>query len=195
MAPRIDPAATVAADAVVGDGSAIWGLAQVREGARLGRDCIVGRGAFVDVGVVVGERCKIQNNALVYAPAVLEDGVFIGPAAVLTNDVRPRAVNPDGSLKRGADWAPAGVTVRTGAAVGANATVVAGTTIGRWALVAAGALVARDVPDHALVAGVPARQRGWVCACGRALEPHGEVWRCAEDGATFTETDAGLTAP
>ena len=182
---RIDPAATVAEDAQIGEGTMVWGLAQVRDGARLGEECIIGRGAFIDTGVVLGDRCKVQNNALVYAPATLEDGVFIGPAAILTNDLRPRSIAPDGTLKRGADWAAAGVTIRHGAAIGAGAIVVAGVTVGRWAMAAAGATVARDVPDHALVAGVPARQLGWVCACGGRLlqDPDDDGrWVCREDG-------------
>ncbi|WP_108667316.1 acyltransferase [Euzebya rosea] len=194
---RIDPAATVAEDAQIGEGTMVWGLAQVRDGARLGEECIIGRGAFIDTGVVLGDRCKVQNNALVYAPASLEDGVFIGPAAILTNDLRPRSIAPDGTLKRGADWAAAGVTIRHGAAIGAGAIVVAGVTVGRWAMVAAGATVASDVPDHALVAGVPARQLGWVCACGGRLQQDPDDdgrWVCREDGVGHRATHGTMAA-
>ena len=177
----------------VGNSTRVWGLAQVREGASLGQGCIVGRGAYIDAGVQVGDRCKIQNNALVYAPATLEDGVFVGPAAVLTNDRYPRAVNPDGSLKSGQDWEPAGVLVREGAALGAHSTVIGGVTVGRWAVVAAGAVVTRDVPDFALVAGVPARRVAWVGRSGRPLQPDGDgAWRCPVDGSRYRETGAGL---
>lgn len=191
---RVDPLAVVEGDAAVGRGSAVWGLAQVRAGARIGEDCIIGRGAFIDAGVQIGDRCKVQNNALVYAPATLEDGVFIGPAAILTNDRQPRAITPDGALKRGSDWDPAGVTVRTGAAVGAGSTIVAGVTVGRWAMVAAGATVTRDVPDHALVGGTPARAMGWVCHCGTRLDPDGAGWRCPDDGTHYDEAVEGLVA-
>ena len=105
--------------AVLGPGTAVWHLAQIREHARLGRDCIVGRGAYVGPGVVIGNNVKLQNYALVYEPAQLEDGVFIGPAVVLTNDTYPRSVDVSGKLKRPSDWTPEGVIVREGASLGA----------------------------------------------------------------------------
>ncbi len=158
----------------LGPGTRVWADATIGAGAELGAECIVGERAFIDAGVRVGRRCKIQNSALLYAPAVLEDGVFIGPAAILTNDRYPRAITPDGERIGAADWIPQGVVVRHGASVGAAAVVVAGVEIGAWALVAAGALVDRPVPAHALVAGVPARQIGWVGRSGHRLLPGGE---------------------
>jgi len=125
--------------------------------------------------VHVGDNCKIQNYALVYEPARLEDGVFIGPAAVLTNDTFPRAINPDGTPKSAHDWVPVGVTCLEGASIGARAVCVAPVTIGRWAMVAAGAVVVHDVPDFALVAGVPARRIKWVGRSGFPLEAVGEA--------------------
>ena len=144
--PIVAPTADVDPRATIGAGTRIWHLAQVREDARVGADCIVGRGAYIGPGVVVGDRCKIQNHALVYEPAVLEDGAFVGPAVVFTNDYYPRAINPDGSLKSADDWHAVGVTVRTGASIGARSVCVAPVTIGRWALVAAGSVVTKDVP-------------------------------------------------
>ncbi|WP_020579215.1 acyltransferase [Actinopolymorpha alba] len=181
--------------AVIGAGSAIWHLAQVREGAVLGPDCIVGRGAYVGSGVRVGARVKIQNYALVYEPAVLEDGVFVGPAVVLTNDQYPRSVDPSGALKRSDDWDAVGVTVREGASLGARAVCVAPVTIGRWAMVAAGAVVTRDVPDFALVAGVPAKRVGWVGRAGVRLEADGDGpdrWRCPQTGEVYVEAEGIL---
>jgi UDP-2-acetamido-3-amino-2,3-dideoxy-glucuronate N-acetyltransferase len=166
--------ADVAESARIGSGCRVWDGARIREGAELGESCIIGGGAFIDVGVRVGPRCKIQNDALVYAPAELGAGVFIGPRATLTNDLYPRAVNPDGSLKGADDWEPAGVSVGDGASIGAAAVVLGGVSIGQWAMVAAGAVVTADVPDFALVAGVPARRVGWVGRSGRRLEPQGE---------------------
>lgn len=185
--------ADVSDAAEVGEGTTVWHLAQVREGAVLGRDCVVGRGAYVGAGVRIGDRCKLQNYALVYEPAVLEDGVFVGPGAVFTNDQYPRAVTPDGRLKTGQDWHPVGVTVRTGASIGARAVCVAPVTIGAWSLVAAGAVVIGDVADHALVVGVPARRIGWVGRAGVPLESAGgHQWRCPETGETYSEQDGVL---
>ena len=138
MTVRVQPSADVDERAVLGDGTSVWHLAQIREDAVVGPDCTVGRGAYIGSGVRMGARCKVQNYALVYEPAVLEDGVFVGPAVVFTNDHFPRAVAPDGSLKSAHDWEPVGVTVRTGASIGARAVCVAPVTVGRWAMVAAG---------------------------------------------------------
>ena len=191
---RIVDSADVADSATIGAGSSIWHLAQVREGARLGVNCVVGRGAYIGTGVEMGDNCKVQNYALVYEPAVLASGVFIGPAVVLTNDTYPRAVNPDGSLKSARDWEPVGVTVNEGASIGARATCVAPVTIGAWATVAAGAVVVKDVPDYALVVGVPARQIGWVGRAGVPLEVvETGRWRCPATGSFYVESDGRLT--
>lgn len=179
--------------AVLGAGTRIWHLAQVRENARLGSGCIVGRGAYVGPGVIIGDNVKLQNYALVYEPARLEDGVFIGPAAVLTNDMYPRSVDPSGKLKRADDWHAQGVLVREGASIGARVVVVPGRVIGRYALVAAGAVVTRDVPDFALVAGVPARRIGWVGRAGERLtEQGGGKWRCPRTGELYEQLNGSL---
>ena len=189
MSVRIAQGADVADSAVLGEGTSVWHLAQIREDARLGAGCIIGRGAYVGAGVVLGDHCKVQNYALVYEPAVVGDGVFVGPAAVLTNDLYPRAVNPDLSLKSASDWEPVGVAVGEGASIGARAVCVAPATIGRWAMVAAGAVVTRDVPDFALVAGVPARRVGWVGRAGVPLEETQDGWRCPVTGRTHHVQD------
>jgi UDP-2-acetamido-3-amino-2,3-dideoxy-glucuronate N-acetyltransferase len=165
----IHPSADVSADAVIGERTKIWNRAQVREGAVIGDDCIVGKDAYIDFGVHVGDRTKIQNGALVYHGVTVERGVFIGPGAILTNDRFPRSITPDGELAGADDWTVSTITLRYGCSVGAGAIVVAGNDIGRFATVGAGAVVTRSVPDHALVAGNPARRLGWVCACGQRL--------------------------
>jgi UDP-2-acetamido-3-amino-2,3-dideoxy-glucuronate N-acetyltransferase len=190
---RIAQTADVDERAVLGSGTTVWHLAQIREGAVLGRDCIVGRGAYVGPGVTIGDNVKLQNYALVYEPAVLEDAVFVGPGAVLANDLFPRSVDITGKLKRPADWHASGVLVQEGASLGARTVIVPGCAIGRWALVAAGAVVTRDVPDYALVAGVPARQIGWVGRAGvRLARADGSRWRCPETGELYTEHGVAL---
>lgn len=191
---RIVDSADVSDAAVIGSGSSIWHLSQVREHAQLGDNCIVGRGAYIGTSVVMGDNCKVQNYALVYEPARLAEGVFIGPAVVLTNDTYPRAINADGTQKSGDDWEPVGVTVERGASIGARATCVAPVTIGAWSTVAAGAVVVKDVPDYALVAGTPARRIGWVGEAGVPLVPDTEsaTWECPATGAKFSEVDGVL---
>lgn len=188
----IAPSADVADQAVLGEGTTIWHLAQVREDAVLGENCIVGRGAYVGTGVKIGENTKIQNYALVYEPAVLGKGVFIGPAVVLTNDTYPRSVSPDGSLKSAHDWIPVGVTIEDGASVGARAVCVAPLTIGRWATIAAGSVVTKDVPAFALMVGVPARRLGWVGKAGFPLKQDGDFWVCPETGSKYIEDSNSL---
>lgn len=185
----IQASADVSKSASVPSSCAVWHCAQIREAAILGENCIIGRGAYIGEGVRLGANCKVQNYALVYEPALLGDGVFIGPAVVLTNDHFPRAVNVDGSIKSADDWQPVGVTIGDGASVGARAVVVAPVSIGRWAMVAAGAVVTRDVPDYALVAGVPARQIGWVGTAGvplKEIEGKPSRLRCPKTGETYT---------
>jgi UDP-2-acetamido-3-amino-2,3-dideoxy-glucuronate N-acetyltransferase len=185
---KILSTADVDPSAQIGQGSCVWHLAQVRDDAVIGSNCIVGRGAYIGSGVKVGDNCKIQNYALVYEPAVLGNGVFIGPAAILTNDQYPRAVNTDGSIKLGSDWDSVGVEICEGASIGAGAICVAPVKIGAWSLVAAGAVVKDDVPNFALVAGVPAKKIRWVGRAGKPLIKIGDhSFKCPVTGATYLE--------
>ncbi|MGE5619274.1 MAG: acyltransferase [Sphingomonadaceae bacterium] len=192
MEDAIHPTAEVSREARVGKGTRIWHHAQVREGAVIGENCIVGKGTYIDFGVVVGCNVKIQNYALLYHGVTVEDGVFIGPLVCLANDRVPRAITPDGRLKRQEDWAVGLIEVRYGASIGARAVVLPGVTIGRFAMVGAGAVVTRSVPDHGLVVGTPARLAGYVCACGERLrEGHGGLWHCERCGWAFRPEGSG----
>mgnify|MGYP003340850504 CR=1 FL=1 len=194
MTVRIVPSAEVDSSAKLGDGTSVWHLVQIRENVSVGQNCIIGRGAYIGSGVVVGDNCKIQNYALVYEPAKLGNGVFIGPAAVLTNDEFPRAVKPNGELKSGSDWHAVGVEIGDGASIGARAVCIAPVKIGAWALIAAGAVVTKDVPDYALMAGVPAKRIRWVGRAGKPLESIGDNrFRCPETGHLYIERDGKLS--
>jgi UDP-2-acetamido-3-amino-2,3-dideoxy-glucuronate N-acetyltransferase len=161
--------AEVSPDAVIGAGSKIWNHAQVRPKATLGENCVIGKGVYVDANVVMGNNCKVQNYVSVFDGVTLEDGVFVGPHVCFTNDMQPRAINPDGTLKAADDWVLTPTLVKKGAAIGANSTIRCGITIGEWAMIGAGSVVTKNVPANALVAGNPARQIGWVCACGKRV--------------------------
>lgn len=169
MTVKIHPTADIASDAHIGDGSLVWHQVQVREGVQVGEQCILGKGVYLDAGVQIGNRVKIQNYVSIFQGVTIEDGVFVGPHACFTNDLRPRAVSPEGVLKSGEDWHLARTLVRSGASIGANATILCGITIGRWAMVGAGSVVTHDVPDYGMVTGNPARLRGFVCPCGEDL--------------------------
>ena len=147
----------------IGPRTRVWAFAHVMKGARIGADCNVGDHAFIEGGAVIGDRVTVKNNVLVWDQVTVEDDVFLGPNVVFTNDKIPRAAFKKPREK----WLP--TRVRRGASIGANATIVCGVTIGVGAFVGAGSVVVRDVPDHALVVGNPARRVGWMCACGERL--------------------------
>lgn len=173
MTIHIHPTAEVSPQAQVGEGSRIWHHAQIREGAHIGQNCIIGKGVYIDAGVKIGENVKIQNYVSVYHGVSLADGVFVGPHVCFTNDLFPRAINPDGTVKAAEDWILVETQICRGASLGANSTIVCGITIGEWALVGAGSVVTRNVPAHGLTWGNPARLRGFVCECGRHFSVKG----------------------
>ena len=161
MAAQIHSTAEVSEKATIGEGTVVWHGVQIREGARVGRFCRIGKDAYIDVDVVLGDWCKVQNFAAIYKGVTIGNRVFIGPHACFTNDLYPRA---DSS-----DWRVTPTKVDDGASIGANATIVCGCSIGQYAFIAAGAVVTKDVPNYALMMGVPARCTGWVCKCGVRL--------------------------
>lgn len=167
----------------IGKGTKIWHLCHIQSGAEIGENCSMGQNVNVSNNVKIGNGCKLQNNVSVYEGVEMEDYVFCGPSMVFTNDLTPRAKYPKGSAgyKK--------TLLKTGATVGANATIVCGHTIGKWAMIAAGAVVTKDVKDHALMAGVPAKQIGWVCECGNRL---GEDLSCEKCGRKYILEEGNL---
>jgi acetyltransferase-like isoleucine patch superfamily enzyme len=166
---KIHSTATVSDQAKLGSKTQIWNQSQVREGVNIGANSILGKDVYVDFDVQIGDNVKIQNGSYIYHGTTIEGGVFIGPGVIFTNDKKPRAINPDGSIKGNDDWEVGETFVKYGASVGAGSIILPGLVIGRFALIGAGSVVTHDVPDHALVVGNPARQVGFVCACATKL--------------------------
>lgn len=167
----------------IGAGTRIWYFCHIQSGASIGKNCSLGQNVNISNNVVIGNGVKIQNNVAVYEGVEIEDDVFCGPSCVFTNDLTPRAKYPKGhaNYKK--------TIIRRGASIGANATIVCGHTVGKWAMIGAGAVVVTDVPDHALMQGVPAIRKGWACECGAILK---NGLRCGNCGRAYIETDEAL---
>ena len=167
----------------IGDGTKIWHFSHVHNGAKIGNNCSLGQNVNIANNVIVGNGVKIQNNVSVYEGVELEDFVFCGPSMVFTNDLTPRSKYPKG---------PKGykhTLVKYGASIGANATIVCGNTIGKWAMIASGAVVTKNVPDYALMVGIPAKQIGWACECGNVLN---KELSCKECKRNYIASKVGL---
>ena len=179
----IHPTAIVDEGATVGDGSKIWHFSHVLTGSAIGEGCNIGQNVVVGPNVRIGSGCRIQNNVSVYDGVTLEEDVFCGPSMVFTNVINPRShTSRKEEFRR--------TLVKKGASIGANATIVCGNTLGQSSFVAAGAVVTKDVPDHALVVGNPARQVGWMCQCGEKLDAE---LKCTVCQRAYAETDSGLS--
>jgi UDP-2-acetamido-3-amino-2,3-dideoxy-glucuronate N-acetyltransferase len=171
----------------IGDGTKIWHFCHIQRGARIGERCIFGQNCNVANDVVIGNNVKVQNNVSIYTGTVIEDDVFLGPSCVLTNVTNPRSqVNRRSLYEK--------TLLRRGCSIGANATVVCGITIGRYAFVGAGAVVVKEVPEYALMVGVPARQVGWMSRHGHHLGRPGAdgIVICPESGLRYREQPSGV---
>lgn len=179
----VHPSSFIDDGVAIGEGTKIWHFCHIQRGARVGARCSLGQNVNVSNNVRVGDGCKLQNNVSLYEGVELENDVFCGPSCVFTNDLTPRAKYPKGA----ANYKK--TLVKEGASIGANATVVCGHTIGRYAMIGAGAVVVSDVPDHALMLGVPARLAGYVCRCGNRLVFQNDHARCSACAREYFKTE------
>ena len=171
----------------IGDGTKIWHFSHIQSGARIGKNCVIGQNVNIGSNVSIGNYVKIQNNVSVYEGVTLEDYVFCGPAMVFTNVIDPRCKYP----QKGSEFYHK-TLVREGASIGANATIICGNTIGKHAFIGAGAVITKDVPDYALMVGVPAKQKGWVCECGEILPEFEKKVKCPKCGLVYEIKDEKL---
>ena len=178
----VHPTSIIEENVIIGEGTKIWYFDHIQSGARIGKNCMLGQNVNVSNNVLIGNGCKLQNNVSLYEGVELEDYVFCGPSCVFTNDLTPRAKYPKGHKYKK-------TLVKYGASIGANATVVCGHVIGEWSMIGSGAVVTSDVQPHALMIGVPARRRGWVCECGSVLP---DSLKCEACGRKYNETEQGL---
>jgi UDP-2-acetamido-3-amino-2,3-dideoxy-glucuronate N-acetyltransferase len=183
----VHESAIVDSGAQIGSGTQVWHFSHISGGARIGKNCKLGQNVFVAKTAVLGDRVKVQNNVSIYDGIIVESEVFLGPSCVLTNVSNPRSqVNRKAAYEN--------TLIRRGATIGANATVVCGVTLGRYCFVAAGAVVTRDVPDYALIVGVPGRQSGWMSRHGIPLgsADAAGVYTCPESGLRYREKNGVL---
>lgn len=167
----------------IGENTKVWHFSHIQSGAVIGDNCSLGQNVNVSNNVKIGNGCKLQNNVSLYEGVELEDFVFCGPSSVFTNDLTPRAKYPKGSSNYKK------TLIKTGASIGANATIVCGHTVGKWALIGAGAVVTKNVPNHALMLGVPAKISGWACECGTLLK---DDFTCQNCDRKYKKTENGL---
>lgn len=179
----VHPTSIVDDSVKIGEGTKIWHFCHIQSGARIGKRCSLGQNVNISNNVTIGDGCKLQNNVSLYEGLELENDVFCGPSCVFTNDLTPRAKYPKGPA------AYQSTLIKEGASIGANATIVCGHTIGKWAMIGAGAVVTSNVPDYALMLGVPARRKGWVCECGTILS---EDLICKNCGRRYKEIGENL---
>lgn len=186
MTYQVHPSSIVDEPCKIGEGTKIWHFCHISKDSKIGRNCSLGQNVFIANAVEIGDNVKIQNNISIYSGTIVEDDVFLGPSCVLTNISNPRSQVIRKNLYEK-------TLLRRGSSVGANATVVCGTTIGRYSFVGAGTVVTKDVPDYALVVGVPGKQMGWMSRHGYRLEKQEKtLWKCPISGYRYEENDGVL---
>lgn len=168
----------------IGEGTKIWHFSHILSNSKVGRNCIIGQNVMIGPDVIIGNKCKIQNNVAIYKGVTVEDEVFCGPSCVFTNVYNPRSF-----IERKDEFR--NTLVKQGVTIGANATIICGNTLGKYCFVGAGAVVIKDVPDYALVVGVPAKQIGWICKCGVSLKKlvKGKVIKCKNCKSSYKLQD------
>ncbi len=179
----VHPSSFIDDNVKIGVGTKIWHFSHIMSGARIGKNCKIGQNVFIDRDVKIGNNVKIQNNVSVYRGVTLEDRVFCGPSMVFTNVINPRSAYPRDIREYRK------TLVKKGATIGANATIVCGITLGKNAFIGAGTVVAKDVPDYALVYGNPANVKGWMCECGEKLEFNDDFAQCKVCGKRYKMMD------
>lgn len=182
----VDKRSVVDPGAAIGAGTKIWHFSHILTGTTIGKDCVIAQNVMVGPDVTIGNGCKVQNNVSIYKGITLEEDVFCGPSCVFTNVMNPRAF-----IERKDEFRE--TLVKKGATIGANVTIICGNTIGRYALIGAGAVITRDVPNHAIVVGTPARVTGWVCECGVKLTFRNDKATCAECEKDYSKSDDYIT--
>lgn len=181
------PSSFIDEDAQIGNGTKIWHFCHIFGGAKVGMNCKIGQNVVIHDSVVIGNNVKLQNNISLYDGVFLEDDVFCGPSCVFTNIINPRS-----AVNRNDPKFYKKTVVRQGATIGANATIVCGVEIGRYAFIGAGAVITRNVPDHALVFGNPAKFHGWMCECGEKIKSVKGKWKCLTCGALYKKHNGKL---
>ena len=179
----VHPSAVIDKNVTIGDNTKIWHFSHIQFGAQIGHLCTLGQNVYVGEGVSIGNHVKIQNNVSVYQGVTLEDYVFCGPSVVFTNDINPRSKFPKNQVY-------INTIIKEGCTIGANSTIVCGNTLGSWSLIGAGSVVTKNVRNHSVVVGNPARHIGWICECGNKLN---ESLECETCQRKYHETSKGLT--
>ncbi|MDQ2743632.1 MAG: acetyltransferase [Chloroflexota bacterium] len=191
----IAPSAIIAPDVEIGPHTKVWNYTIIRRKTRIGADTNVGSWVVIDPEVQIGNNVKIHSYVGISRPMIIEDGVFVGPYVMCANDARPRAINPDGTLQTDEDWEARQIRICAGASIGSHCVLLPGITVGRYAMIGAGAIVTRNVPERAIVLGVPGRVTGYACDCAGRLVLEDGVRTCRTCGRKYPDFIEGAMRP